>query len=113
MKAPLPERPPVPPPAPPTNTSTSARSDQPPRPPHDHQRNPSVGSVSQGVAASTDMQTRRPSVPVTDTVDMQTPDKKPEVDLPPGWMTVWSKSQNRWYFFCTKSNKSVWQWPPP
>jgi hypothetical protein len=45
--------------------------------------------------------------------DLQSPDSKPEVDLPPGWMCVWSKSQKRWYFFDTKTNKSVWQWPPP
>jgi hypothetical protein len=45
-------------------------------------------------------------------VDLQSADKKPNVDLPPGWMTVWSKSQKRWYFFCTKTNTSVWQWPP-
>lgn len=44
--------------------------------------------------------------------DLQTPDKKPTVDLPAGWMCVWSKSQKRWYFFDTKSNKSVWKWPP-
>lgn len=43
----------------------------------------------------------------------QSPDKKPKVNLPPGWMSVWSKSQKRWYFFDTKTNKSVWQWPPP
>jgi hypothetical protein len=34
------------------------------------------------------------------------------VDLPPGWICVWSKSQKRWYFFDTKTNKSVWKWPP-
>lgn len=44
---------------------------------------------------------------------VQSPDAKPNVDLPPGWMCVWSKSQKRWYFFDTKTNKSVWQWPPP
>jgi hypothetical protein len=27
-------------------------------------------------------------------------------------MCVWSKSQKRWYFFDTKTNKSVWKWPP-
>lgn len=37
---------------------------------------------------------------------------KPDVALPTGWMCVWSKSQKRWYFFDTKSNKSVWNWPP-
>ena len=44
--------------------------------------------------------------------DLQSPEKKPDVDLPAGWMCVWSKSQKRWYFFDTKSNKSVWKWPP-
>lgn len=47
------------------------------------------------------------------TLDLQRPDVKPEVDLPAGWMCVWSKSQKRWYFFNTKNNQSVWQWPPP
>eukprot|EP00934_Nitzschia_sp_Nitz4_P005140 Nitzschia sp. Nitz4//scaffold3_size479765//34169//37870//NITZ4_000014-RA/size479765-processed-gene-0.238-mRNA-1//1//CDS//3329550500//5130//frame0 len=51
--------------------------------------------------------------PPPPTIDMQNPNVKPVVDLPPGWMTVWSKSQKRWYFFSTKTNKSVWQWPPP
>jgi hypothetical protein len=46
-------------------------------------------------------------------LDLTSPDKKPDIDLPPGWMCVWSKSQKRWYFFNTRSNKSVWQWPPP
>jgi hypothetical protein len=42
----------------------------------------------------------------------QSPDYKPQVNLPPGWMSAWSKSQKRWYFFDTKTNKSVWKWPP-
>jgi WW domain len=37
---------------------------------------------------------------------------RPDVALPTGWMCVWSKSQKRWYFFDTKTNKSVWNWPP-
>uniref|UniRef100_A0A7S2KH20 WW domain-containing protein n=1 Tax=Leptocylindrus danicus TaxID=163516 RepID=A0A7S2KH20_9STRA len=45
--------------------------------------------------------------------DLQNPNVKPNVNLAPGWITVWSKSQKRWYFFDTKTNKSVWQWPPP
>ena len=44
---------------------------------------------------------------------LQSPDNKPTVNLPPGWMCVWSKSQKRWYFFDTKTNKSVWEWPLP
>jgi len=49
----------------------------------------------------------------TNSMDAQSPHIKPEVNLPPGWISVWSKSQKRWYFFDTKTNKSVWQWPPP
>lgn len=56
---------------------------------------------------------KAPPPPPSVGVEMQSADKKPNVDLPSGWMTVWSKSQKRWYFFCTKSNKSVWEWPPP
>ena len=56
---------------------------------------------------------KRPPAAPEGSPDLQTPDVKPNVDLPPGWMCVWSKSQKRWYFFNTKNNKSVWQWPPP
>ena len=45
-------------------------------------------------------------------LDLESPDIKPAVDLPTGWICVWSKSQKRWYFFDTKTNKSVWTWPP-
>ena len=48
-----------------------------------------------------------------DDMHLQNGDEKPKVDLPVGWMSVWSKSQKRWYFFNTKTNQSVWQWPPP
>ncbi|CAJ1907301.1 unnamed protein product [Cylindrotheca closterium] len=53
------------------------------------------------------------SPPPKPAIDYQSPEQKPNVNLPPGWMCVWSKSQKRWYFFDTKTNKSVWQWPPP
>jgi WW domain len=45
-------------------------------------------------------------------LDLDSPDVRPDVNLPPGWISVWSKSQKRWYFFDTKTNKSVWKWPP-
>jgi hypothetical protein len=45
-------------------------------------------------------------------LDLESPGKKPEVTLPAGWICVWSKSQKRWYFFDTKTNKSLWKWPP-
>lgn len=117
------ERPPAPP----------SRPNPPPPKPPQLQRNTSGGSSSSQPAVplpvAVPVAAPAPAVPATvplpatadaskpppppSEVDMSSPDKKPEVDLPPGWMTVWSKSQQRWYFFCTKSNKSVWQWPPP
>mmetsp|Transcript_54534 Transcript_54534/g.115848 ORF Transcript_54534/g.115848 Transcript_54534/m.115848 type:complete len:656 (-) Transcript_54534:26-1993(-) len=39
---------------------------------------------------------------------LQIPGVKPKINLPEGWICVWSKSQKRWYFFDTKTNKSVW-----
>jgi len=45
--------------------------------------------------------------------EVESPDKEPDVNLPPGWMAVWSKSQKRWYYFDKKTKRSVWQWPPP
>jgi len=44
---------------------------------------------------------------------VQSPDNKPDINLPAGWICAWSKSQKRWYFFDQRTNKSVWQWPPP
>lgn len=51
--------------------------------------------------------------PVSEPLQLQNPNQKPDVELPTGWMSVWSKSQKRWYFFDTRTNKSVWEWPPP
>lgn len=90
------ERPPAPPskPGPPPPKPIASRT---PLPPPQNKGNPP--------------QNKQPPPPQA--IDMQSADRKPNVDLPAGWMTVWSKSQKRWYFFCTKTNKSVWQWPPP
>ena len=98
-KGSLGERPPVP----------SSRPAAPPKPPQRTSPAPSPQPTKQILS----QQASKPPPPPLAGPDMQSPDKKPEVDLPPGWMTVWSKSQKRWYFFCTKTNKSVWQWPPP
>ena len=54
------------------------------------------------------LNTQPPPMPT----DGQSPHIKPKANLPSGWISVWSKSQRRWYFFDTKTNKSVWQWPP-
>jgi len=61
--------------------------------------------------ADTMAQTRKVPEALSD-ADFSNPDAKPAIDLPAGWMCVWSKSQKRWYFFDTKTNKSVWKWPP-
>jgi hypothetical protein len=42
------------------------------------------------------------------TTELHNPDAKPTFKLPDGWECFWSKSQKRWYFFDTKTNKSVW-----
>lgn len=46
-------------------------------------------------------------------LDLLNVNQKPQINLPSGWICVWSKSQKRWYFFDTRTNKSVWEWPPP
>jgi hypothetical protein len=48
--------------------------------------------------------------PPSTSLDLESPDNRPNVELPSGWMCVWSKSQKRWYFFDTKSNRSVWKY---
>ena len=42
------------------------------------------------------------------TSNLNNPDEKPTLKLPEGWTCGWSKSQKRWYFFDTRTNKSVW-----
>eukprot|EP00977_Amphora_coffeiformis_P004596 scaffold992_cov175-Amphora_coffeaeformis.AAC.5 len=67
----------------------------------------SVGSTSTGSAAPpTSGGSSTPNSPTAQ--ELQCPDVKPEVDLPPGWMCVWSKSQKRWYFFNRSNNTSMW-----
>jgi hypothetical protein len=105
-------RPPPPPPKPPQKKS------QPPPPPRPPPRPPAEKSPATKPPAPAPVKAKPvESAPAAATssapLDLQSPDKKPQVDLPAGWMCVWSKSQQRWYFFDTRTNKSVWQWPPP
>ena len=128
-------RPPPPPPStsglkqPPSHqASTNAPTQKPLPPPNSsisnapHTTKPAPGQrpnappkpVGQKPAPPMQPQRKKPSIQQPPpAIDMQSPEKKPKVELPPGWMCVWSKSQKRWYFFDTKSNKSVWEWPPP
>ena len=104
-----------PPPPPPSGISSMKRP--PPRPnqgPTTSQKPPPPTKVPVPPPPSKQVNhsKRQPSISEA-SVDLISPDVKPHVNLPPGWICVWSKSQKRWYFFNTKNNKSVWQWPPP
>lgn len=96
--APQLKHPPAPPtssqakPLPPANRSTSA----PPKAPT-HAAVPQPGTAQHRRSLSHDG-----TAPEAGVIDMQSPNKKPDVKLPSGWMCVWSKSQKRWYFceFC-------------
>ncbi|KAL3782882.1 hypothetical protein HJC23_006934 [Cyclotella cryptica] len=89
-------------PAPPTPTQSIMPKPAPPK--------------RQSSADTLPVQQSQPSKQLSFTpapLQLQDPNQKPNVDLPPQWMCVWSKSQKRWYFFDTRTNKSVWEWPPP
>jgi hypothetical protein len=45
--------------------------------------------------------------------EVEDPNVKPKVDLPDGWISVYSNSKQKWYYFDKKTNKSIWEWPPP
>lgn len=126
-----PARPPPPPPKPSQKKHPPPPPRPPPRPPSEKQRvpppkppappaakpaKPAAETPAPAPAAKpkpTEAPASSSASSSSEPLDLQSPDKKPQIDLPPGWMCVWSKSQKRWYFFDTKSNKSVWQWPPP
>ena len=107
----------APPPPPPPSQQQGAKGKVPPPPQKMARPPPPVRTTSGSSVTSTSSATSSTgalSSPISPTaVELQRPDVKPSVDLPPGWMCVWSKSQKRWYFFNTKNNQSVWQWPPP
>ena len=122
---------PRPPPPPPKKSTTSDDQVlaplQPPPPPPQPEKEPAPHPVqapsdlesqdpitSSGPSKEATSQTNESiaSQALPRTLDYECPDRKPAVDLPLGWMSVWSKSQKRWYFFNTKTNKSLWKWPP-
>jgi hypothetical protein len=98
QKTPMPPRPPAPsamkPPPP------SAQKTRPPPPSSDSN---AQSSLSQNVA--------KPKAPLG--YEAEDPNIIPKVDLPDGWMSVYSNSKQKWYYFDKKTNKSVWEWPPP
>eukprot|EP00980_Cylindrotheca_fusiformis_P003037 scaffold709_cov197-Cylindrotheca_fusiformis.AAC.5 len=99
-------------PKPPTPKKSPSPSGAKPAPPVRQNPPPKLPSLQSIPRQSLGMKKSNPQPPPAP-VDLQSPEVKPSVDLPPGWMCVWSKSQKRWYFFDTKTNRSVWQWPPP
>ena len=80
-----------------SNTSANSHQTQKPAPPGP----PKV--LGEPFASHTDSQ-REQDI----TEQLHNPDAKPTIQLPEGWVCVWSKSQKRWYFFDTRANKSVW-----
>ena len=90
------KRPPPPRPGIEKQTSDSKTSGAAPPPRPRLEKKPSDGKMG-GSAPGAD----------ATAVDLQNPNVKPAINLPEGWMCVWSKSQKRWYFFSTKTNKSV------
>ena len=128
--APPPPRPPPkkapPPPRRPSTAKPPAKAplQKPPHPPQPAPKPVPPPAVAVGDQSATSESTSPPTVQkpkvaqplpqpaAAPALDLESPDVKPAVDLPAGWMCVWSKSQKRWYFFDTKTNKSVWKWPP-
>ena len=122
------QRPP-PPPNPPQKKKAPPPPPRPPPPPpaekHPHAKEggavkESTGAIDLSVpkpevaeATGTSTEQIRPTEKQAQPLDLQNPDSKPNVKLPSNWICAWSKSQKRWYFFDIKTNKSIWQWPPP
>lgn len=115
-RAPPQRRPSMSAPPPPPSQQQGSKGKVPPPPPKISRPPPPVRTTSGSSITSTSSATSSTLAPTPSSptaLELQRSDVKPAVDLPPGWMCVWSKSQKRWYFFNTRNNKSVWQWPPP
>ncbi len=69
-----------------------------------------VKLLEESFALHTDLQQKQKEQQQQQDVPTQlhNPDAKPTIKLPDGWECFWSKSQQRWYFFDIKTNKSVW-----
>lgn len=107
-----PKLPPAPPPKP------NPGGIKPPKPTHSvaakvNQAGPRLMELTAKASENRPFTTAIP-IPNQQSLDqeLENPDVKPDIDLPSGWISVWSKSKGRWYFFDTKTSKSVWKWPP-
>jgi len=111
------QRPPVP-----SRPLPPARRPPPPKPPNKQHVNIPSGKQHRPPAPAPKAKTSQPIMqnkqhiqhrPPPPAPSSQNPNAKPNIKLPDGWICVWSKSQKKWYYFDKKTNKSVWEWPPP
>lgn len=95
----------VPPPPPSAQNLTSPKPPPSQKPPP-----PKRMKISEEIPQSTNNPATQSAETVSsvNNTDLQNPNEKPKISLPEGWVCVWSKSQKRWYFFDTRTNKSVW-----
>ena len=109
-----PPPPPKPKPAPPkrqnSNQANQAQKQTPQKPviatkPAPPKRQDSAGATSAPAAINAHPTQQQQDI----NGQLQNPNAKPTIKIPEGWICVWSKSQKRWYFFDTKTNKSVWE----
>ena len=105
-----------PPPPPPSKGKSSLPSKKPkqgtPPPPPSKQTQKS-GQIQKPPLPSVDLKTTAlQQLQRHHLSNTQSPTEKPTIELPPGWICVWSKSQRRWYYFDQRTNKSLWEWPP-
>ena len=107
--------------APPPPPKPSQPQKQTPQKPHSQQSHakqaqkhapqkpaPPKRQTSDDIGAPTPTKAQQPQPQEDIAAQMQNPGAKPNIKLPEGWICVWSKSQKRWYFFDTRTNKSVW-----
>jgi len=97
-----------PPPPPPPSKGRHNHTKPPPPPPPNQKQGAMLNSPKPTIQAKNQLQK-----PLPPPKDAQSPNVKPKVNLPPGWICVFSKSQRRWYYFDQRTNVSVWEWPPP
>jgi len=109
------QQPPPPPPPPQKRPSKTAGGHKivPPPPPTGQTQKPPPTKRTNSIdetPQSTTTQAAQSSEAAAQTniTDLQNPNEKPKITLPEFWICVWSKSQKRWYFFDTRTNKSVW-----
>jgi len=108
---PPPTKQPPPPPPPqkrPSKTAGGNKIVPPPPPPGQTQKPPPPKRMNSREETTQNTTTESVQSSEASSTDLQNPNEKPKITLPEFWICVWSKSQKRWYFFDTRTNKSVW-----